>query len=147
MAVFVRSTLYKGILCLQYRLSESLAKLACSQGLDNAITMAKLDRLTWYGSHPCLDGFMMTSSNANIFSVTGPLCGEFTGPRWIPRTKASDAELWCFLWSAHWINGWVNNGEAGDLRRHRAHYDVIIMLELNMSSLWTGDTLGHHWLR
>ena len=33
-------------------------------------------------------------------NVTGPLCGEFTGPRWIPRTKASDAELWCFLWSA-----------------------------------------------
>ena len=26
-----------------------------------------------------------------------------------------------------WINGWVNNCEAGDLRRHRAHYDVIIM--------------------
>ena len=26
-----------------------------------------------------------------------------------------------------WINGWVNNGEAGDLRRHRAHYDVIVM--------------------
>ena len=25
------------------------------------------------------------------------------------------------------INGWVNNGEAGDLRRHRAHYDVIVM--------------------
>ena len=22
------------------------------------------------------------------------------GLRWIPRTKASDAELWCFLWSA-----------------------------------------------
>ena len=26
-----------------------------------------------------------------------------------------------------WINGWVNNREAGDLRHHRAHYDVIIM--------------------
>ena len=26
-----------------------------------------------------------------------------------------------------WINGWVNNVEAGDLRRHRAHYDVIVM--------------------
>ena len=25
------------------------------------------------------------------------------------------------------INGWVNNGEAGDLRRRRAHYDVIVM--------------------
>ena len=43
---------------------------------------------------------MMTSSNGNIFRVTGHLCGEFTGPRWLPHTKASDAELWCFLWSA-----------------------------------------------
>ena len=42
---------------------------------------------------------MMTSSNGNIFRVTGHLCGEFTGSRWIPRTKASDPELWCFLWS------------------------------------------------
>ena len=41
---------------------------------------------------------IMTSSNGNIFRVTGHLCGEFTGPRWIPRTKASDAELWRFLW-------------------------------------------------
>ena len=41
--------------------------------------------------------YMMTSSNGSIFRVTGPLCGEFTGPRWIPRTKASDAELWCFF--------------------------------------------------
>ena len=43
---------------------------------------------------------MMTSSNGNIFRVTGLLCGEFTGNRWIPRTKAGDAELLCFLWSA-----------------------------------------------
>ena len=26
-----------------------------------------------------------------------------------------------------WINGWVNNGKAGDFRRHRAHYDVTVM--------------------
>ena len=43
---------------------------------------------------------MMTSSNGNIFRVTGHLCGEFTGRRWIPHTKASDPELWCFLLSA-----------------------------------------------
>ena len=42
---------------------------------------------------------MMTPSNGNIFRVTGHLCGEFTSHRWIPHTKASDAELWCFLWS------------------------------------------------
>ena len=27
-----------------------------------------------------------------------------------------------------WINGWVNNREAGDLRRYRAHYDVTVMV-------------------
>ena len=43
---------------------------------------------------------MMTSSNGNIFSVTGRLCGEFTGHRWILRTKASGARLGCLLWSA-----------------------------------------------
>ena len=26
-----------------------------------------------------------------------------------------------------WINGWVNNREAGDFRRHRGHYDVNVM--------------------
>ena len=26
-----------------------------------------------------------------------------------------------------WINGWVNNREAGDLRRYRVHYDVAVM--------------------
>ena len=83
----------------------------------------------WRG-HPWWETIlaMMTSSNGNIFRVTDLLCGEFTGHRWISLTKASGAELWCFLWSAGpWINGWVNNREAGDLRRHRAHYDVIVM--------------------
>ena len=28
-----------------------------------------------------------------------------------------------------WINGWVNNREAGDSRRYRTHYDVIVMIE------------------
>ena len=45
----------------------------------------------------CCIPHMMTSSNGNIFRITGPLCGDFTGPRWIPHTKASDAELWCFF--------------------------------------------------
>ena len=29
-----------------------------------------------------------------------------------------------------WINDWVNNREAGDLRRQRGHYDVIVMINL-----------------
>ena len=29
-----------------------------------------------------------------------------------------------------WINGWVNDREAGDLRRYRGHYDVTVMPEM-----------------
>ena len=32
-------------------------------------------------------------------------------------------------------NGWVNNRQAGDLRRYRTHYDVIVMFE-NMSQVY-----------
>ena len=28
------------------------------------------------------------------------------------------------------INGWLNNREAGDLTRHRAHYNVIVMINV-----------------
>ena len=35
-----------------------------------------------------------------------------------------------------WINGWVNNREAGDLRRHRAHHDVTVMINIINHSLW-----------
>ena len=69
-------------------------------------------------------GCMMMSSNGSLFRDTGPLCGEFTGHRWIPLTKACDAELWSFIRA--WTNGWVNNRDAGDLRRHQAHYDVNV---------------------
>ena len=41
-------------------------------------------------------------------------------------------DQWCgsliFPLICAWINGWVNNREAGDLRRHRAHHDVTVML-------------------
>ena len=72
---------------------------------------------------------IMTSSNGNIFRVTGHLCGEFTDNQWITHTKASDAVLWwvffiCLICA--WINGWVNDGEVGDLRRHCAHHDVTV---------------------
>ena len=69
----------------------------------------------------------MASSNGNIFRVTGPLWKESTGDRWIPLTNASNAELLMYSLICSWINGWVTNGEAGDLRRHRTHYDVTVM--------------------
>ena len=39
---------------------------------------------------------------------------------------------WCgvlmFSLVCNWINGWLNNREAGDLRHCRAHYDVTVMI-------------------
>ena len=74
-------------------------------GLHNVGIVKILIKHTKY--YPChKNGFklpfnlvMMTSSNGSIFHVTGPLCGDFTRHRWIPRTKASDMEPWCFMWS------------------------------------------------
>ena len=54
----------------------------------------------WWRHHTSMGFYMMTSSNGSISHVTGPLWAEFIGDRWMPLTKASDAELWCFLWSA-----------------------------------------------
>ena len=42
-----------------------------------------------------------------------------------------------------WINRWVNDHEAGDLRRHRALYDVTVMYKLRNHFLiqeWVGHT-------
>ena len=48
-------------------------------------------------------------------TVNSPHKGQWHGALTFPLTCA-------------WINGWVNNWEAGDLGRHRAHYEVTVML-------------------
>ena len=79
---------------------------------------------------------------------------------WIRNHKFHDVikwkhfpRYWPFVWGTHrspvnsphkgqwrgvlmfslicaWINGWVNNREDGDLKRHHAHYDVIVMCSI-----------------
>ena len=72
---------------------------------------------------------MMTSSNGNIdFLATGPLCGEFTSPQW---HRALMSSLICI-----WIKVREINGEAGGLRRHHAHYDVIVMFSAVGINTW-----------
>ena len=69
---------------------------------------------------------MMTSSNGNIFRVTGHLCGEIhRSPVNSPhKGQWRRALIFFYLRS---INALVNDREAGDLRRHRAHYDVTLV--------------------
>ena len=63
---------------------------------------------------------MMTSSNGNIFRVTG---------RSLVNSSHKAQQLQALMFSIifAWIYGWVNNHEAGDLRCHHAHYDVTVM--------------------
>ena len=62
------------------------------------------------------------------FRVTGPLCGEFIGLSEFP-TQRPVARTLMFSLICVWINGWVNNREAGDLRRHWGRCDVIVMIQ------------------
>ena len=82
----------------------------------------------------------MASSNGNIFRVTGHLCGGVTGefPTQRPVTRSFDV-----FFDLTQIKGWVNNGEAGDFRRHGAHYDVIVMFTTNRIL----QTLGRDLMR
>ena len=64
---------------------------------------------------------MMTSSNGNICRATGQL--------W------RGALMFSLIYAQ--INGWVNNREAGELRRHLAHYDVILMRYFVRDCLWS----------
>ena len=67
--------------------------------------------MTWWRHQ--MKHFRVTSHFAgnSLFPVNSPHKGQWRG--------ALVFSLICT-----WINGWVNNREAGDLRRHRGHYDV-----------------------
>ena len=76
---------------------------------------------------------MIMSSNGNIFSVTGfcagnsPVTSEFPTQR--PVTRSFDIFFDLPLNKR-------SSKQAGDLRRHRAHNDVVVM-----TRLWPGTTL------
>ena len=48
--------------------------------------------------------------------------------RWHSPHKGQWRGVLMFSFICAWMNGWVNNREAGDLRRHRAHYDTRAMI-------------------
>ena len=84
-----------------------------------------------------LDGTMITSSNGNshhmeTFSALLAFCywPFVLGIHWSPVNSPHKGQwrgaLMFSLICAR-INGWANNREAGDLRHHRAHYDIIVM--------------------
>ena len=63
-------------------------------------TLSSISHESHRAEHDILNALHDDVSTWKHFRVTGPICGEFTDHRWIPHTKASDAEYWCFLWPA-----------------------------------------------
>ena len=83
----------------------------------------------WVNRACRLAAIMMTSSNGNISALlalcagNSPVTGEFPSQR--PVTRRFDV-----FFDLRLNKVWVNNGETGNLRRHRAHYDVIVIPKL-----------------
>ena len=82
---------------------------------------------------PVIYSIMMMSSNRNIFRVTGHL--------WVNSPHKGQWRgtlMFCLI--CVWINGWVNNREAGDLRcplwRHcnvfQKHWNSVFMLNTTL---------------
>ena len=64
-----------------------------------------------------------------ICAGNSPVPGEFPAQRLVTRSLMF-LPLICTQ-----ITGWVNNGEAGDLTRYRAHYDVTVMNNKHIRSV------------
>ena len=76
------------------------------------VRLMRFFHLRWTFSPDILSDFCLTTwyiklkynvwwrHQMETFSALLVICSRNSRHRWIPRTKASDAELWCFLWSA-----------------------------------------------
>ena len=64
-------------------------------------------------------------------------------PRYWPFVRVKWRRALMFSLICAWTNGWVNNREAGDLRRRRAHYNVTVMVRQSILELlsWYPVTL------
>ena len=83
------------------------------------------------------------------FHISVPPCWRH---RMETYSKWSGALMFSF--TCAWINGWVNNHEAGDLRWYCAHYDVTVMSQDSAASLviWPYthiaiNTNGYHTMK
>ena len=80
-----------------------------------------LYKCTWWWRHQMEAFFALLAICAGNSPVTGefPHKGQWHGALMFPLIYA-------------WINGWINNREAGDLRHHRTHYDITAMCSTAM---------------
>ena len=104
-----RRCLYRGHLCPSIDIGDKWS---------NWSTPSPTDLASWWRNQ--METF---SALLAICAGNPPVPGEF------PHKGQWHGALMLILICV-WINGWVNNGEAGDLRRYHAHYDVTVMIKM-----------------
>ena len=81
---------------------------------------------------------MMTSSNGNISRVTGQFVRGIHRPPVNSPHKGQWRGALMFSLICAWIKGWINNGEAGDLRRHRA-WSIYVWFTHTLQCCFSGN--------
>ena len=104
-----------------YEHNRCMYAISCANRLGSIISSKGVEFVT----------HLTTLHNDVIKMKHSPRCWPFV--RGIHRSlvnshrKGQYQGAWMFSLIYAWTNGWVNNRDAGDLRRYRAHYDVIVM--------------------
>ena len=121
---------------------------------NSSLVITNFYLLLWFHIYICVYIYVWLSLPAN-----GPTCYRHQQPQcwWhddVIKWKYF-LHFWPFVWGIHrspvnsphkgqwrralmfslicaWINGWVNKREAGDLRCLHAHYDVTVMIKLDV---------------
>ena len=88
--------------------------------------------------HAGISPFMITwwRHQMETFSVLLALCAGNSPVTVISPRKGQWRGAFMLSLICTWMNGWVNNREAGDLRRQHAHHDVTVMLSSRTHTSW-----------
>ena len=99
----------------------------------------------------CIDYYFCKTWSVNVRQLHDDVIkGKHFPCHWSPVNSLHKGQ-WrgalMFYLICTWINGWVISGEAGDLRRHSAHYDVTIMdmFSANTCSMDYRSAQRHQW--
>ena len=116
--------------------SQNLSDVSLSYSLKHISAGEHSLHISWRSTHRLHLYFLfswwrhqMETCSASLAFVRGIhrwLQGIHRSPLNSPHTDQWRVALTFSLICA-WTNGWVNNQDAGDLRRHRVHYDVTAM--------------------
>ena len=80
--------------------------------------------------HPMIRQYIMTSSKWKHFPQSWPFVREVHLSPVDSHHRGQWRGVLVFFLICFWTNGWVRNRDTCDLRRHRAHYEVTVMINI-----------------